>query len=265
MLINKPLVSVIIANYNSEQYISKCLDSILNQTYQNIEIIICDDNSFDNSPQIILNYCSKYSNIRYISNSTNLRAAASRNNCLNVAQGDFIAIQDADDFSDINRIERQVNYLFENPYIDFVSSSAYLFEDNNYVSKGIMTFGKTYPTKWNFLWGMPFIHPATMFRKDCIRQVNGYRVCAETRRGQDYDMFMRMYATGFRGANIKEPLYWYRLDQNTVKRHAVSSSHDEYIVRLYGFKQLKLLPLGYLFAIKPFLANFAHYLGWFKY
>lgn len=128
-----------------------------------------------------------------------------------------------------------------------------------------MILGKTYPSKWDFLWGLPFIHPATMFRKKCIMEVNGYRVCDETKRGQDYDMFMRMYAAGFHGTNLNEPLYWYRLDDNTVKRHASSSAYDEYKVRLSGFKKLGLMPWGYPFAIKPYLANFAHKLGWFKY
>ena len=78
-------------------------------------------------------------------------------------------------------------------------------------------------------------------------------------------MFMRMYATGFKGANICEPLYWYRLDENTVKRHGNSSSHDEFMVRKLGFTSMGLMPLGYIFALKPYIANVAHNLGWFKY
>ena len=261
----RPIVSVIIANYNTEKYIAKCLDNLLSQTYNNIEIIVCDDNSSDNSPQIIEEYVKRYPNIFLLRNTKNLRAAATRNRCLHVSKGDYIVIQDADDFSAITRIEEQLNFMLSNPTLDFVSSDAHLFSGTDYTSKGIISFGKIFPSKWSFLWGMPFIHPATMFRTSCIRGVNGYRVCEETRRGQDYDMLMRMYAQGFKGANIKKPLYWYRLDENTIKRHSNSSAYDEYKVRIHGFKAMGLMPIGYLFALKPYIANLAHKLGWFKF
>ena len=261
----QPLISVIIANYNTEKFIAKCLDSLLSQTYKNIEIIICDDNSSDNSVSIIQEYVDKYPQIRLLKNETNLRAAATRNKCLDIANGAYIAIQDADDFSTQDRFEKQIQYLLKHVDIDFVSAHAFLFSGEEYTSKGVMRFGNEYPSKWNFLWGLPFIHPATMFRTECIKRVDGYRVSKETRRGQDYDMFMRMYAKGFKGANICEPLYWYRLDENTVKRHGNSSSRDEFLVRIQGYKSMGLMPVGYIFAIKPYIANLAHNLGWFKF
>ena len=264
MMINeRPLVSVIIASYNSEKTIESCIQSLLNQTYKDIEIIICDDNSSDNSLAIINRIKEKNPNIVVLHNSTNLKAAASRNRCIEISKGEFLAIQDADDSSFPNRIEIQVSFLLNHPELDFVSSNARLFNETN-SDLGIMKLGKEFPSKWNFLWGLPFIHPATMFRKESIAAVKGYRVAKETRRGQDYDMFMRMYAIGLRGANIGQCLYNYRLDENCVKRHG-EGAHDEYLVRKYGFKIMGLMPVGYLFAIKPYISNFAHNLGWFKY
>lgn len=262
---NNPLVSVIIASYNSGQYITKCLDSLLNQTYKNIEIIVCDDMSTDDSVDVVLEMSQNHSNIILLRNNENLRAAATRNKCIAEAHGVFYAIQDADDFSDPERIRKQVLYLQNHPDVDFVSSMAYTFSDNLYEKKGVMKFGEELPSKWSFLIGPPFIHPATMFRAECIKAVNGYRVAKETRRGQDYDMFMRMYSIAKKGANLMEPLYWYRLDDNTIKRHGKSGSHDEYLVRLNGFKAMGLMPIGYIFALKPYLANLIHRFGWFKY
>lgn len=261
----KPEISVIIANYNSEKYIRKCLDSLIGQSFKNIEIIICDDNSSDDSVDIIESYQKQYNNIILLRNETNIKAAASRNKCIDIAQGKYIAIQDADDFSEPSRLQKQLRFLQTNPQYDFVSTSAHLFCGHVYVSKGVMSLGNKYPTRWSFLWGMPFVHPATMLKTSCVRGVCGYRVSDETRRGQDYDMFMRMYAKGYRGANLPEPLYWYRLDDNTVQRHASTKALDEFKVRKYGFKAMGLMPFGYIFAIKPFFVNIAHNLGWFKY
>jgi glycosyltransferase EpsE len=263
MEIATPLVSIIIASYNSEKTIEKCLESLLGQTYNNIEIIVCDDNSTDNSFSVIETIARRNKNIIVLHNEVNLKAAASRNNCIAKAKGDFIAIQDADDLSFPNRIEIQVNYLLSHPDIDFVSCNARLFNDT-LKDLGVMKLGGEHPSKYNFLWGLPFIHPATLFRKKCVSEVGGYRVAKETKRGQDYDMFMRMYAKGYRGVNLDQCLYWYRLDESCIKRHG-SSAYDEFLVRKHGFKAMGLMPWGYLFAIKPYFSNCAHSLGWFKY
>lgn len=96
----KPEVSFLIVCFNSEKFISKCIDSILNQSFQNHEIIIVDNNSSDDTATIANNYCSKNNNIRLISNQTNLgfgnaATAAEKESC-----GEFIAILNADIFLD---------------------------------------------------------------------------------------------------------------------------------------------------------------------
>lgn len=84
--------------------------------------------------------------------------------------------------------------------------------------------------------------------------VNGYRVSKETRRGQDYDMFMRLYAMGFCGCNISDVLYGYRVDKNTLSRRKFEYRIDECIIRYKGFKSLGLLPKGLLYVLKPIAA-----------
>ncbi len=262
----EPLVSIIIASYNSKDTIKYCLDSLLNQTYKNIEIIVCDDNSIDGSFRILKEYEKAYPQIKVLHNEENLKVAATRNRCIDEARGTYIAIQDADDMSDLTRIEQQVAFLEEHPEISFASSQALLFSDNPNRINGVMDYGKAFPTKWSFLWGISFVHPATMFRALCLRAVGNYRVSSETKRGEDYDLFMRLYAAGYKGANIQQPLYIYKLDAQTVKRGTTSGSKDEYLVRMKGYKLLGLMPLGYIFALKPYLANFIHNkIGWFKY
>lgn len=85
-----PLVTIIIPVYNTEKYLKKCLDTVVNQTYKNIEIIIINDASPDNSKEIIIQYTKKYKNIKLINNPVNLGVSISRNIGLDSANGDYI-------------------------------------------------------------------------------------------------------------------------------------------------------------------------------
>ena len=109
----QPLVSIIITCYNCQDTIKLAIESLLNQTYKNIEIIIVDDYSNDNSVNII-NTFKDFNNIKIILNNANMKTYYSRNIALENCSGDFITFHDADDISLYNRIEKQVNYAIKN-------------------------------------------------------------------------------------------------------------------------------------------------------
>jgi glycosyltransferase EpsE len=247
------LVSVVIAAYNAEKYIRVCLDSILNQSYPNWEIWICDDSSTDQTLNIINEFAKSNSSIHVLHNETNLFAGKSRNRCIEQAKGYYIAIQDADDIAEINRLEQLVNAIETND-CDFVSSGHYLFDDEGIYKRNVPKVKK--PQKRDFLFDIPFCHAATLFKKDCLLAVNGYRVSKETRRGQDYDMFMRLYAKGYKGINIDDLLYGYRVDRNTISRRKFRYRVDECIIRYKGFKALGLMPKAIPYVLKPIPAYF---------
>lgn len=108
------LITVIVPCYNVEKYISKCLDSIINQTYKNLEIILVDDSSTDNTLNIIKEYASKDERIKVIENDTNKGAAYSRNIALNQALGKYIGFIDSDDYIDLNFYELLLNNIKDN-------------------------------------------------------------------------------------------------------------------------------------------------------
>ena len=108
---DKPLVSVIIACYNAENYIDQCFEALVGQTYQNIEIVVCDDASKDNSLIKLNEWAQRDTRIKVLHNEKNLFAAATRNYCFKEAKGDFFCIQDIDDVSMPNRIERLIEEL----------------------------------------------------------------------------------------------------------------------------------------------------------
>lgn len=246
----KELVSVIIACYNAEKYIDECIESLLAQTYQNIEIVICDDASTDNSYQLLKEWQKKDTRIRLIQNSQNMHSAASRNACLDIAKGKYILIQDIDDVSVPNRLEILLNNLVANN-VDFVSSSMATIDDNGNVDFQKLLKHKKFPTKYDFLWGISFNHPATLFLKSILLQVNGYTVSEVTSISEDYDLYMRLYAFGAKGMNLDKPLYLYRTNAANYKMHNFSYRIKECKIRYKGFKQLNILFIGFPMVIKP--------------
>lgn len=246
------LVSVIVAAYNCEEKIERCLESLINQSIKNIEIIVCNDCSTDRTFDVLNNFNDKNGEkIIILQNNRNMGAAFTRNRCLELALGKYIAIQDADDYSDLNRLAIQTQILNENPQISFLSTGLFKLYDNGIKINCIPE--KRCPTSNDFLFGLPFMHATTMFRTDVLKAVNGYRVAWETKRGQDYDLFMRLYASGYTGMNINDILYYYDYDQTSPIKTKYTYRLGESIIRYKGFKSMNLLPKGYLYILKPLI------------
>lgn len=247
------MVSVIVAAYNAEKFLPECIESIRNQTYSNWEMWICDDCSSDGTLDIAEDAAQKDSRIHVLHNEKNIFAGASRNRCLGKCTGDYVMIQDADDVCHPERIEKLLQEL-EKGQVDFVSSGHYLYDDSGTYKTTVPAVEE--PKKRDFLSGMPFCHAATLFTKSSLKAIGGYRINKETRRAQDYDMFMRLYAAGYKGKNIRDILYGYRVDRNTISRRKFRYRIDECKIRYRGFRELGLLPKGILYVFKPIPAYF---------
>ena len=115
-------ISVIIPVYNAERYLKDCVDSIINQSYQNFELILVDDGSSDNSPKICDDYAAKDNRIVVIHKSNN-GVSAARKTGLDNASGDYIMYVDSDDWLDINTMEKCLNVVQKNPQIGCVMFS----------------------------------------------------------------------------------------------------------------------------------------------
>lgn len=111
---NLKLLSVIIPAYNAEKYLVKCVDSVANQTYKNIEIIIVDDGSTDSTPQICDELASKYNNNVKVIHQSNQGPNKTRENGLKASTGEYIAFIDSDDYIDLTAYEKVIKALEEN-------------------------------------------------------------------------------------------------------------------------------------------------------
>ena len=246
---NAPKVSVIMSVYNiTQEQLSMAIDSIISQTLSEWELIICDDGVTDEICQLLQQYRKRDKRIILIKNKKNLGLAKSLNHCLKYTRGGYIARMDADDISDKKRLEKQCHFLDKYPQYAFVGSKAYVFDDNGvYKTRNV----EKKPSTSSFLLRSPFMHPTVMVRREAYIAVNGYRIAKETRRAEDYDLFMRLYICGYKGYNLQENLFFYREDKASYKKRKFKYRIDEMIVRYKGFKRLGLLPKGYLYVIKP--------------
>ena len=146
------LVSIIMPSYNTAKYITNSIESVLNQTYKNWELIIIDDCSTDNTDEIIKNYNSE-DRIKYIKNEKNSGAAVSRNRGLREAKGKWIAFLDSDDLWCPTKLEKQILFMKENNY--YFSYTAYREIDSASRANGIIVTGPSKITKrgmYNYCW-----------------------------------------------------------------------------------------------------------------
>lgn len=112
-------VSIVVPVYNTSKYLEKCLESLVHQTYNNLEIILIDDKSTDNAKEIIKEYSSKYSFVKGIYNKENKGIGYTRNRGIKIAVGDYLVFVDSDDYLDLDNVEKMVT-LAENEKLDFV-------------------------------------------------------------------------------------------------------------------------------------------------
>ena len=128
----KSLLTLGVTNYNSERYINDFLDSVVNQTYKNIELIIVDDCSTDKSPEIIMQYAKKFDFIRLIVHESNKGSPDyGRAEILNLAKGDYLIFFDSDDkFTYPHSLEKMINYIQMNDEIDYVYTDYNIIDEN---------------------------------------------------------------------------------------------------------------------------------------
>jgi glycosyltransferase involved in cell wall biosynthesis len=210
----RPLVSVIIPAYNSAKVIGEAIESILNQTYRNIECIIIDDRSSDDTWETVQVYASRDTRVRAYRNEHNLGIGGNRNKGIELARGTYICWQDGDDISINTRIERQVAYLEAHPDVGVVGGYLEFFGENT--PKSI----RKYPEhdaelrKLIFRYN-PLAQPAILGRTESYRKAGMYD--RRYRVDEDLDMLFRI-GEKYEFANVQEVVIRYRQDENSLTR-----------------------------------------------
>ncbi len=207
-----PLVSVVIPVYNRETLLPRAVQSILTQTYQNLEVIIVDDGSTDNTLAVAQSLSKQDKRIRVIAAPHQDRWGA-RNTGLNAANGKYIAFQDSDDVSLPYRIQRQVTYLEKNKHVDVVGSAfAPIGEKSpafDYVTTATSMQGDE--LRLIFILGtMPTMQPTIMIRHKFL-QKNQICYQKEYTALEDFSLYYQIYEHNSYIANLPEVLYQYKM------------------------------------------------------
>ena len=229
------LVSVIMSVYNEEEnWLMQSIESILNQSYKNLEfIIILDKPGNDKLDALIKKYCVTDARIRYFVNEKNLGLVRSLNRALTYAKGDFIARMDADDISMPSRIEKQASYLNKHSDVDFMGARCINIDEDGKELYRDEVIPEDMKLIKSCLVNVDFVnHPTWFFRKECADKNEGYReiTCAE-----DYDFLLRLITNGFKLANTNEFLVRYRIRKSGISKSNSLQQliYSKHVVKMY--------------------------------
>lgn len=249
----KPRISVLMAIYNCADTLEEALDSLLAQTYQGFKVILCDDCSTDTTYEVAQKYISKYPDkFILIRNERNMKLPYSLNRCLELADTEYVARMDGDDISKPERFEKEIEFLDSNPEYALVSVPMIRFDENGIFSHPKNTHLYS-PTPKDFVHGSPFCHAPCVARTEVFKKVKGYN--EKIARGQDYDLWFRIYEAGFKGMNLADPLYMMRDDRNAIARRTLKSQLINAKTMSNGFRRLKLPFYYQVFALRPILVG----------
>ena len=211
------MISVIMSVYNATDSLEKSIDSILNQTYEDFEFLICNDASTDDTSKIVMDYQKKDPRIKLFNNKKNIGLTRSLNYLLMQSSGEFIARQDGDDESLENRFQTQIDVL-NNLNLDFCTARAY--KDNGKITPKLKQL-ISYKLLIKYL--NPFIHGTLMIKSQTLRNIGGYD--ENFYYAQDYKLFSDLIKNKSKFKVIRQPLYKLNTTNNIS---SLKSSEQDY-------------------------------------
>lgn len=225
----KELVSIIVPVYNVEKYLRRCIDSIINQTYRNIEIIIIDDGSTDNSGKICDEYAKRDNRIKII-HQQNKGVSSTRNNGIEHANGKYITFVDSDDFIERKMIETIYNKIIcENADIVICGVKS-IDENNNVINQSI----NTKENKFNNVNAIKVMLDEKLFYSVCWAKLykkklfNNIKFNPKIRIAEDMDVLYRVLYKSNKIVQIPERLYnWTNRKDSVTKENDISKWQDE--------------------------------------
>jgi|AntDeeMetagen134_2_1112570.scaffolds.fasta_scaffold00684_5 glycosyltransferase involved in cell wall biosynthesis len=216
-----PTVSVVMAVYNEEKYVSMAIESILEQTFSDFEFLIVDDGSTDRTSEIVDGYAKSDNRVRLLTNKKNMGLPASLNKGIEAARGEYIARMDADDKSLPGRFERQVKYLDSNPETHVIGCQVRVIGANGeYFGYRRFSAGPRSPNEMKQT-GPKVAHPSVMMRRSSVISVGKYR--ESFKYAQDLDLWVRMSRKfGYSFLHVLQAvLFEYRITPGKYRRNQI--------------------------------------------
>ena len=247
---NIPEISILMPVYNGEAFVSEAVRSILDQTFRNVELITVDDASTDGSLKILEDHSKKDARIKLVKNKENIGLTRSLIRAAAIAEGRYIARQDADDISLPQRLERQLGFLEHNPSYGAVGTSALVIDKNGDVIRNANVPTTWFMTRQILRFGNCFVHGSMMIRKDIYLQARGYREAFSV--GQDFDLWLRISGLA-KLKNLEERLYQWRETGGNISLMKTDVQFKTGALALYGHRYNKHLGPDKDFEIDHFI------------
>lgn len=256
---NQPLVSVIIPSYNRQNSIANSIESALFQSYKNLEIIVIDNRSIDDTPRILAEFSKKDSRIKVVKNEQDLSLVKTLNKAISISSGSYIARLDDDDvWLDAHKIEKQVNFLEAHQDYVLVGSGVIAVNDRGAEISRTLLPKEHRQIVDAMLFRCLFIHSAVVFRKDVFDALGGYDETLQVG-GEDYDLWLRMGKIG-KMYNVPEYLVAYQESGKKLSRINFKNVllRNMLLIRQYGrdyphfAKAMMLSVLYYIYFSLPF-------------
>lgn len=236
------------SEYNTPpDYLRASIESILNQTFKDIEIIIVDDCGRNDLSSIVKEYKDK--RIRIIKNDENIGLVKSLNKAIAVSKADILARMDTDDIADENRLEEQYKFMINHEEYSVVGTLANEFSKNS--TTGVL--GKPgEKTAKSLAYGDSIIHPSVMMRKKDIQSVGGYK---NYKRAEDLSLWFELVMKGFRLFVIDRVLLNYRVNKEDYSKRKLKTRGGEIKARLHYYRLTKAPVLAYLVIVKSIASS----------
>jgi glycosyltransferase involved in cell wall biosynthesis len=222
---------VVLPCYEAERFLAEALGSLLDQTYDKLEILALDDGSSDGTLRILEEFAARDGRVRVLRNETNLGVIRTLNRGVAEAKGELIARMDADDMAAPTRIERQVEVLANHPEIDLVGTGVEAIDGETGRPLRPRPPRCLTPTGARFtaLFAMPVGH-ATILARAAAMRAYSYGGPPESLHAEDYEMFARMLADGLGFCNLDEPLMTVRVDPASVSARHERVQVDNFVL-----------------------------------
>ncbi|MBQ4284435.1 MAG: glycosyltransferase family 2 protein [Lachnospira sp.] len=270
----KPLVSIVIPNYNYGHFIRETMESAVHQTYDNIEIVVVDDGSTDNSVEIVNEYVEKFDNVTLYKNGKNLGVVGNHNRAVELSHGEYIVVLSSDDYLDIHFVEECVKKFEQHPSAGMVVSAMHLVDDKGNVTDAPNYYGSSFICKGIyqckvFLMSNTFVPSQVLFKRECIENpaVGGafsgfadtfidtelwYRICLHydflyfDQRLCYYRSYIGSYSKSY--DNLKGAMQYYLLRQ-----HWLRLAKDNEYIQSYKDEAIRRTPLFCIRSIRNLL------------
>ena len=236
--------------YNCASTLQEALDSLYAQTCQDFKVILCDDGSKDDTLKIAEENARMNDNVIVIRNERNMGLNYTLNHCLEYADTEYVARMDGDDISLPTRFEKEIGFLDEHSEYAVVSVPMVYFDENGDFRYGK---GKGEIFAKDFVKGSPICHAPCMARTQVFKGVGGYSVGKKLLRMEDYHLWFKIFAAGYKLYMFDECLYKMRDDRNAAARRNWMTRRNEAYVKHIGYRMIGLPWWYQVYTIVPII------------